>query len=333
MELQFQVRNGQEFSRSELQLLAQKLFLPELLQKLEIVGLLEKVSILGIMEWPAPNRRPRQDWFTAHTSCNPMHDNCVFAYPCESNCLGQWFEVLNLSPQTVSDTGLGEDTKSFTSYDFTLVNTPLVTDSLFPGGCSCPFSSFVKPNCSHQFATAQQILSWFTEWMIRNKSSVFEASALKCLVALLFFFFRITRLKALILLCTGWPVCLNRSTIWAAVVPFSFRYIRKSSKLLLFVSIFSRIPWLFLNSKYKFHRFLFLSNRCRRTLTWRWSGLWISQVQCSVLANHLGFSEESAMSKILENCSTRIQLLLHRFPAILCEKRTFWILPLDLPSL
>ena len=40
--------------------------------------------------------------FVPHTSWNPMHENCVFANPCEAYCLGQWFEVLNRFPQTVS---------------------------------------------------------------------------------------------------------------------------------------------------------------------------------------------------------------------------------------
>ena len=51
-----------------------------------------------------------------------------------------------------------------------------------------PFSSSVKPNCSHLFEPAPQILSWLTERTIRNKSSVFGASALKCMVSLLLFF-------------------------------------------------------------------------------------------------------------------------------------------------
>ena len=94
------------------------------------------------------------------------------------------------------------------------------------------------------------------------------------------------------------------------MVPLSFLCLRESSIPHLFqdrgtsnvpARISSRIPRLFLNSKYKFHRFLFFSNRCRWKLTWRWSGLWISQVQWSVLANHSGFSEESAMTKIRDN--------------------------------
>ena len=45
----------------------------------------------------------------------------------------------------------------------------------------------------------------------------FEASALKCMVSLPFSFFRIPQLKAPILVNTGWPVSLNRSTISVAV--------------------------------------------------------------------------------------------------------------------
>ena len=82
----------------------------------------------------------------------------------------------------------------------------------------------------------------------------------------------------------------------------------------------SRTSWPFLNSKYKSHRFLFLSNQYRWTLTWRWSCLWIYQVQCSAFANHFGF-EESAGTLILGRYSTRLQLLLHRFPVILHKKR------------
>ena len=40
--------------------------------------------------------------FVAHTSWNPMHERYAFANPSESNCFGQWFEVLNVFPHTVS---------------------------------------------------------------------------------------------------------------------------------------------------------------------------------------------------------------------------------------
>ena len=64
-------------------------------------------------------------------------ERCEFANPCESNCLSQWFEVLIVSPQTASRYLFWRDTNSFTSCDFTHVNTSLATDSF----CfSCPFS-------------------------------------------------------------------------------------------------------------------------------------------------------------------------------------------------
>ena len=52
---------------------------------------------------------------------------------------------------------------------------------------------------------------------MRNKSSVFAESALKCMVSLPPFPFRIPRLGALMLLNTGWPVSLKRPTISVAM--------------------------------------------------------------------------------------------------------------------
>ena len=110
---------------------------------------------------------------------------------------------------------------------------------------SCGFYFSIRPNCSHQFETAPEILSWFTEWMIRNECSVFEASALKCMVSLSFFFLiRIPRLKAPILLNTGWPDLY----LWIVPPferlqsPISFRCVRKSSIPPLFVSRTEKRP-------------------------------------------------------------------------------------------
>ena len=119
--------------------------------------------------------------------------------------------------------------------------------------------------------------------------------------SLVIFFCRIPRLKTLILLNIGWPVSFNRSNIWV-VVEFhfplevfhttSFRLQdRRTSRVPARIS--SRILWLFLNAKWKIHRFLFLSNRCRWTLK-------VFQVQCSDLENHSRFSGESVMTRILE---------------------------------
>ena len=52
--------------------------------------------------------------------------------------------------------------------------------------------------------------------MIRNKSSVFEGFALKCMVSCLFSILRIPRLKALKLVRTGCLVSLTRCTICEA---------------------------------------------------------------------------------------------------------------------
>ena len=172
-----------------------------------------------------------------------------------------------------SDASFGGDTKSFTSCDFTHINTPLVTDSF----CfSCPFSSSVTPNCSNQFATAPQTLSSFTERIIRNKSSVFEASALKCMVCLPFFFFQNSTTQSTNAL-EHWMTCIFESFyhLSGCRISFSFRSVRKKSSLpLLFISRTAERPVslreslrvildFFLNSKYKFHHVLLLSNRCR----------------------------------------------------------------------
>ena len=149
--------------------------------------------------------------------------------------------------------------------------------------------------------------------------------------------------KALALVKTGWPVFPESMYhLWSCWIPLSFRKVLCFSIPLLFISRteerpvslreFLRVfPDFFLNSKNKFHRFLFLSNQYRWTLTWRGSGLKIPQVLCSAFANYPESLEESAMMQILGKYSTRIQLVLHRFLSILCKKRTSWILPLDLP--
>ena len=117
-----------------------------------------------------------------------MSEQCKFANPCELKYVVQRLEVMNVFLQADSTCSFWRDTESFTSCDFTHVNTYFVTDSF---SFSCPFSSSVKPNCSHH-RNAELI-----HRMNKNKSSVFEASALTCMVSLPFFFFRISRLKAL----------------------------------------------------------------------------------------------------------------------------------------
>ena len=149
--------------------------------------------------------------------------------------------------------------------------------------------------------------NWADSWMIWNKISVFEASALKCMYSFPFSILRIPRLNALALVKTGWPVSFNRCTIWDATEShfasggyFAFPYHFFSSPAPRNVQSpcenFFAYVLTFLNSKYKSHRFLSLPNQFRWTSTWRWSDLWICQVQSSALAKHSGVSEESAMT-------------------------------------
>ena len=79
--------------------------------------------------------------------------------------------------------------------------------------------------------------------MIRNKSSVFDESALKCMVSLFCFFFRIPRLNALIPLNIGWPVSTNGCTINEATEShFPSGLLLKGSLPLLFVSWSKECP-------------------------------------------------------------------------------------------
>ena len=72
--------------------------------------------------------------------------------------------------------------KEFTSSGFTFFKSCSEVGSFSFGLC---------PNSSHQLETAPEILSWFAEWIVLHKSSVFDESAWKCMVSLLFSFLRI----------------------------------------------------------------------------------------------------------------------------------------------
>ena len=197
------------------------------------------------------------------TSCllpSSSSSRVLHIIPTDTRCLSQAsshsFEKWVLSDKRLK-------TKSCTSCDFTLVKKLLFTDLRF----SRPFCSSVKPNCSLQFGTAPQILSWFTVWVVRNKSSVFNESPSKRMVSFPFFLFRNSRLKALMLWNTGWPVSLNRSTIYWVRSPVLHR---EGTKILHNTSfpiqdpetssvlerISSRNPGPFLHSKYKSHFFV-----------------------------------------------------------------------------
>ena len=283
------------------------MFFRDLLQRLWIVGLLEKACILGIMEWSAQNRRPRQLEFCSSYQLIPCAGTMRVHKRLSDSHSKSWLFSRKLFP----DTCLGENTKSFTSSDLIPVDTPLVTDSF----CfSCSFSSSVKP-----------------EWMIRNKSPVSEASALKCMVSLLFFFFRIPTTQSTDTL-EYWMTSIFESLhrLGGCRVPFSFMFVQKSSIPLLFVSSTEERP-VFLRESFRvFLNFSeceitnsFISFSCPIDVVEHWH-------EDGQVCEHLrfdfpfaGFSEESAMTRILGEYFTRIQLVLHRFPAVLCKKETF----------
>ena len=164
------------------------------------------------------------------------------------------------------------------------------------------FHQNFRRNSLLQQATDPLMLSSFDDWIVRNRSSVFEASALKCAKSLLLFLFRIPRHKALILHSIGWPVSLNRSSIWVAVES-------------IFLQVQLRVPYFFSSpgprnvqclcenpcSEFEIQiSEFFLFIRCHWTLTWRWFYLQYPQVQHFVLAR---------MTQVLEN----ILLELNRF--------------------
>ena len=119
----------------------------------------------------------------------------------------------NLFPDTGSSL-LGACTKEFTACGFTSFS---ICSFSFVVNLSAVISlSFCfRPNSAHQLGTAPWVLSWFAERIVRNKSSVFDASALKCMVSLFYFLFRILRLTALMLLFLGgWFLCFVPPSVW-----------------------------------------------------------------------------------------------------------------------
>ena len=156
------------------------------------------------------------------------------------------------------------------------------------------------------------------------------------------FFFRIPRLQALILLNTGWPVTFNLSTIWAAVESH-------------FPSgVYGRVPHHFISSPKPRN----VQCPCKNLFAWSltFSEFEIQMPSCPLSVQSMSSNIDMKMirsvhfsglmflfrrsswiilknlqcRKSWDNIPTRTHLLLHRFPATLCNKGTFWIHPLDL---
>ena len=90
----------------------------------------------------------------------------------------------------------------------------------------------LQPNSSHQLETALWMLSESCEIVVLCSKHPHRSVWYLCYSI----FFRSPRLKALMLLNTGWLVSLKRPTIWGLWNPFSFRCVAESSVPLLFVS-------------------------------------------------------------------------------------------------
>ena len=186
-------------------------------------------------------------------------------------------------------------------------------------------------------------LSWFTEWIIRNKSSLFDESPLKCMVSLPFFLFRIPRLKTLMLLNTGWPVSLNLCTILLAVeshsplgecedVPYHFfsdprlRNVQCPgedlfAKFLIFCAFgtqISSLPFLVQSMSLNIDMKMIRSVNSSGSMLFLFKSRWISW-------------RTSQWRKSWQNIS-RIQFLLHRFPQVLVRRIHLEFFHLTFPS-
>ena len=171
-------------------------------------------------------------------------------------------------------------------------------------------------------------------------SSVFVESPLKCMVYLSFFFFRVPRLRALTLLNTGWPSSWNLCTILSAKESHSVR--RFPIPLLFRPRTYQRPV-----SLREFHR-VFLDFFCIRDTIliilsfwpinviehWHEDDLVLELFGFHVLSHqYVWVSWRIANDENPGKYSTRIQLLLHRFPLLRGKNDTSWVLPLDLPIL
>ena len=251
------------------------------------IGTRKCVYILCMLECDLQNHHLRLQRFFSHFSTETRFQNDA-----SSQTFVNWISVSNISKFWRCSRKLFPDTGS----------------SLL-GVCTGDFASCVTSFsiCSFSFVVnLSEVISliWlqtklFTPvgngsadtdlicWVNRSKqrSSVFEASALLCMVSLLFFLFRIPRLEALMLWNTGWLVSFESfHNLCGCGIPFSFWCITESSVPFLFVSRTEQCPVssreslrtildLFGIFKPTVLHFLSLSTRYLWTLTWIWFGL------------------------------------------------------------
>ena len=180
--------------------------------------------------------------------------------------------------------------------------------------------------------------------MIRSKSSVFEASALKCMVSLPLCFFRIPTTQSTDTL-EYWMSCVFESShhLSGCGVTFSLKCARKSSIPLLFLSRGSRIVKcpcknLFANSM-TFSKFeiqipsfpsvvqsmsLYIDMKMIRSVNFSGS-MFLSRKSSEIFWRICNFE------KSWENTTLEINCFSIDSQQFFVRKETFWTLPLDLP--
>ena len=313
MDLQFRVHIGQFFTMWT-SMTGPIIVPPGIAARTLDRGFTWKVYILYIMEWSAENRRPRQVWFCCSNQLKPGARTMRLRKPL-------WIELFSDS-----------DSKSWFPancfHELVLEKIPKVlhlaiSHWLTVTGFSKRFFLCLFFLCQTEFFTPVRNCSVNTELIYRMNDSEQELCVWSIRIEVygvpVIFLFQDSTTRRPVSLKLWSPIFLQ--VCKEEFHTISFRHQDRGTSSVP-ARISSQSPRLFLNSKYKFHRFLFLSNRCCYTLTWRWSVLWIFrfnvsfshvmrdflknlqwrkfwwmfQVQCSVLANHPGSSEESAMT-------------------------------------
>ena len=277
MELQFQVW----ISRSELQLMVQQLFLQELLQK---VGSLEKTYILCKMESTAQNRRPCQVWFCSSYQLRPDVQKLRVRNPL-------WIELSQTvvrSPECVSANCFQMQGSAKIPKGLLLENSHFIVHLCsrilsFQELFLVPFLPLSSRNLHNNSKLLRKY--WadsHNEWFgTRGRCLKHPHWSVWCLCHFSFSEFHDS--KALLLLNTGWPVSLNRSTIRVVESQFPsdaygrvpYHFISSPGPRNVQCPCENLFAYSFtcLNSEYRFSHFLFLSNERRWTLTWGWFGL------------------------------------------------------------
>ena len=123
---------------------------------------------------------------------NSSHECCIFTKLSHIGFLSQVFQisevVLAICLEMPHCRILEFCTKEFASCGFTFFSSCSFTLATDFSTVDSLWFGVHWANSSHQLDTAPLILSWFAEWIVRHNSSVFDESALKCMVHLPLFF-------------------------------------------------------------------------------------------------------------------------------------------------